>query len=246
METHEHELYSRFEQYLSHALSREEKIVLEQELEDSVEIRREFEAFLRSKKLAYAAGRYDQKEKLHAISSRHQAIRLRRKRLWIGGSLLAAVVVILFALNTIQLIGGASSPAEIFAENFSLPATPAPMGAREDSMLFAAHQSFEKGDFERAITLYQSIPADSLTAFGKSQIALFVGLGYMRQQNGSAARSSFSAAVQHQEQADWYSALSWLQEKGLEVQAQKAFESIARSPGHYYQERAKRILEKLE
>ncbi len=248
METHDHELYARFDRYLAGKLAEAELLQLESEIEENAAIKAEFEGFLKTKHLAIQAGTLHEKESLHEISTKAHQQRQRSTRtrnLWMGGGLLAAAIALLIAVVMLVDFDGSADPAQLFAENFSLPDTPAPLGTVTDSLMAAAHKTFERQAYEAAIALYEQVPADSLSALQQSEKALFTGLSYLKLGNPGQARDHFQEMGQLTEQGDWYTALSWLTVPVDREKAQKAFQRIADREGHHYQEKAKEILEEL-
>ena len=248
METYEETLYTRFDHYLSGKMAEEEKTRLETEIETDQAVKTAFEGFLKSRHVAILAGSLHEKESLHEISTRaHQQRQqpTRTRNMWLGGALLAAVIALLIAVVTFADFGTSPDPSQIFVENFSLPDPPAHQGALTDSLMTHAHKAFEREEYQAAITLYESVEVDSLSAYSQSRRALFVGVSYLKIDQPHQARAYFSQMSQLQEYADWYTALSWLTDPADLSEAQKVFQQIADREGHHYQKRAIAILEVL-
>lgn len=244
METQDTYLYMRFDQYVSNSLSKEDQLTLEQEIETSDDIRQEFEGFLKSKHIAFAAGFMDDKASLHEISTAFHAQKQKRRRFVIIGSLMAAVIAILVAFITIQQSTPSLTGQELYAANLTLPEAPAPMGNVQDSLFALANKTFDQEKYGEAIALYDQIQTPELLPLAQSQKALFEGLSYLTLNNPTDARNSFQQAVQLPEEAAWYTALSWLITPDGMTEAAKAFRAIAETDGHYYQKQAEEILEK--
>lgn len=224
-------------------MSEEEKKEFEQSLDNSPEIQEAFKDFLTSKRLGYEMGRLDQKKAFHTLSEAQQE-QPKSRRLWLGISAAAAVIIILLALITLIPQLSQPTPSDIFAEQFSLPEVPTEMGKLEDSLIKKANVAFENGDYQQAISLFEQVNQDNISSFLQSQIALLSGVSYLKLNEGDQARNSLERANQHTEMADWYLALSWLGENQVE-NAQQAFQKIATTKGHFYQDKAKKILDML-
>lgn len=249
MEPQENQLYMRFDQYVSNQLSKEEQVALEAELENSEEMKQEFMDFLASKKIAFHGSLQKEKNSLHEISTAYhqQKSQLKRRNLFMGALVaVAAAVLLLFIFFPVQQTQ-TTDPAQIYAANFAPQDAQRYLGQAEDSLLQRANNAFSDGeDYQQALALYQAIPLDSLTAYQQSQVHLYQGICYLTMGEGANARKQFASATQLEEDADWYTALSWLKEADQLDQAILAFEKIANTKGAFYQKKAKAILEALQ
>ncbi len=235
-----------FDQYITHQMSESDRLTFEQRLQEDKSLKADFAAFLKSKELLYKAGYQEEKALFEAkragLQQRKKRVLQLRTRMMI-----AAAITILVALAFIFMpSSGPIDSQELFAAYYEAPEVPTTLSPDQDSLLRVADLAFDEKEFTVAHEVYATLNLSDFSAAEKSRIALFQGICALELNEFGDARRYFNDAVQHEEEAQWYSALSWLKEPdGLE-QAKAALQGIVEAESHFYGEKAKELLGALE
>jgi len=231
--------------YLNRKMDPKAMVEFETRLAQEPELNTDFESFLRTYRSIHMAGYMEERKAWIEKSKALHRQRAKTQRLRIGLAVAAAAVAILcmfVLLNNPKTYSG----SEIYAEYYQPLKPTIIMGeaAEEQANFQRANLAFSQEKYAEALTLYQQIDTDSLSAFEASQLALFMGISHLEEGNNDQARIAFKGAIQHQDQASWYTALSWLAEDT--EQAIPLLQAITDSPQHFYQKQATEILKKLK
>ncbi len=240
-----------FEQYISKQLDSKAIKDFEQQLQKDPTFRESFRHFLKSKELIYKAGYQEEKahfeSKREEMTHRHAQLQvaqqrfMRRRRLM----MMAAVFVILVATVFLLIPSSPSAtPEELFTANYEAPEVPGFLSTDQDSLLREAYLSFDKKDFQDAKRQFEALDKNTFTPSDRSEIALYEGITALELGEYARAFTLFDRADQHQQQAEWYEALSWLKQ-GNSQEAIQAFRHISAQDRHYKQDASKKVLEDL-
>jgi tetratricopeptide (TPR) repeat protein len=168
------------------------------------------------------------------------------RKLWSYMAIAASVLVLAGLIWTLVLKPApAVSPADLFAQYYEVPAAPEHMGsvASADSLLRLGHAAYNQEAYDKALSLYQ-LAIDQGLEPSKSPW-LYLGIAAIEQGDITKARASVEKARALQpEPADWYLAMIELRAENKK-EAREVLTKIANTDKHYYQNKAKEVLEDL-
>ena len=245
MKEENHDQIQLFDHYISQKMSDQDRLTFEKRLQEDAGLRGDFAAFMKSKELIYKAGYQEEKaffetKRAQELQKRKRVVQLRTRMM------IAAAITILVALAFIFLPSSPPSHQELITTYYSVPEAPTILSPDQDSLLRVADLLYTNKNYQAAQAAYTSLAKHGFSPADQSRISLFQGICALETNQFSEATQFFAAADQHRQEADWYSALSWLKaEDGLE-QAKSALKQISETERHFYGAKAKELLRELE
>jgi thioredoxin-like negative regulator of GroEL len=119
------------------------------------------------------------------------------------------------------------------------------MGSAPNLSLKEADELFRQQAYPEAAQAYEQLLQQAeISPLSLSRIQLMLGICQLQTGAPDEARRSLARAGQHREQAEWYTALSWLKEGKVE-KAREALQLLQGQESHFYQQQATELLDKL-
>jgi len=173
-----------------------------------------------------------------------RSIRMQQNIQWVA---IAAAVIILAVIAIPRLIPSEIDLQEQYFAYAILPSAPDTKSGEQDSLIATAHFAFNQKDYTQATATYEQILADSGYVFN-AKVHLYLGLSYLSEGKTADARSQFekcpTASPEYMD-ASWFHALSYLKEENV-PELKKELNPIAADQQHFYQQKAKKLLDVLK
>lgn len=241
-----------FDQYISKQLDAKATQEFEQQLQENPTFKESFRHFLKSKELIYKAGYQEEKalfeSKREQTTQKHEKAQLQKQKFMRRRRLMMMAAAFVMLLATVFLLmpssSSSSTPQELFAEYYEAPEIPGFLSIDQDSLLREAYLSFDAKDFKQAQNQFGMLEKTAFSPSELSEIALYQGLSAIELEAYAQARTIFGQADQHQQQVQWFTALSWLKEGNM-PEAKQSFQQIVAQEKHYQYSKAQKILEAL-
>jgi hypothetical protein len=239
-------LEEQFDRYLNKQMEREAQQQFEQRLETEPELRASLQSYLAGKRAAWLAGYQDEKKVFEQkLKDRQQRTRKLRSFRYAIIGLAAALALLLAFIYWPGAPASSPTPESLYAAYFEPPVPPAQMGRAPNLSLKEADELFRQQAYREAAQAYgQLLQQAEVSPLSLSRIQLMLGICQLQTGAPDEARRSLARAGQHREQAQWYTALSWLKEEKV-AEARKALQLIEGQEGHFYQQQATELLKKL-
>ena len=242
----ERQLTELMEKYSQGLLTEEERTDFEEACQNDPELNESYQAYLLGKFAVWQTGYEEQKKNFqdifHEIQPDIKPFRPNRKKWFQLAAVLIGLMILISGLWYFS--PKTKSNDEIFAAFYERPRVPETMGTSDEHAFKTAGNYYQKEEFARAILSYKFYLTDSAST-RTSEAWFFQGVSYLEINLFEEAINSFSNAESFPEQADWLTALALIK-SGQTEKAYHSFQKIAEYQGHYYQEKAKQVLEDLE
>lgn len=244
----------QIEQYLTGTLNAQDAVAFEQQMQSDPDLATEVQSVRDlidgidlAGRTAFEAKVASWEASLQQTSKRGRVMRPQWVRF---ASVAAAAIAILLAVYFVGINNQGTDPSQLFTQNFSpYPDELTIMGNGDDT--------YDQSLANRAMTFYkdQNYPEavlrlDSLIAQapGISLFQLYKGISHIELKEYDLAKKALGNAAQsgglYTHAAEWYLALTMLGEGNIES-AKTAFQSINAQKGHFYQLKAKQVLNSL-
>jgi hypothetical protein len=260
MDTKE-DIYVLIDKYLHNRLSEAERKDFEQkcaqdpQLAQALKLQTQAEFAVRTALKEERRAKFNQEYDRLQSSGQSRAI---LKPQWIILSA-AAIIIILLLIFRGNLLSPTPTPQKLFAANYEPMAMDVDRAKSSDSGVVViwreATEVYNRGEFERAISLIEQVIADSsFSAIPKAR--LYLGLSYLQvfKQGESEDTGQLQKAIAefgqvskeslYRDQAGWYEALAYLATGDKEM-AKKKLEVLLEYGSHYKDEEIRAILEDL-
>ncbi len=242
------------EQYLTGTLNAQDAVAFERQMQSDPDLATEVQSVRDLIDGIDLAGRNAFEAKVASWEASLQQTSKRGRVMrpqWVRfASVAAAAIALLLAVYFVEIKNQATDPSQLFAQNFSpYPDELTVMGDGDDT--------YDQSLANRAMTFYkdQNYPEtvlrlDSLIAQAPdiSLFQLYKGISHIEMKEYDLAKKSLDIVAKSQSRytqaAEWYLALVMLDEGNIEA-GKKAFQNISTQKGHFYQLKAKQVLNSL-
>ena len=156
----------------------------------------------------------------------------------------AATILLMLGLYWFVMPQITKTNDELFLDYYNTPANISYSIARDDDSsneIKTAFISYDKGDFEQSVALFEKIISKS----DNSELLFYYAISQLETNNLEQAILLFENHISHsdrlQERSRWYLALAYLK-KGDEDKAYEIAEKISNDSGHYNNEEASKLI----